>query len=108
MANLFQMKKDRAFALNKAEGIVRAAESANRELTEVEEAEYNTSMAAVAALDPQIIKMERKGTLRRQFPNGNIIPGGPKAVGRTREDDGPLVFSGDYHEAFFDWLASGG
>lgn len=114
MLNLFQLKKDRAFALNKAESIIKAAESANRQLTEMEEQEYNTAMAAVEKLSPQIAKMERQSTLRAHAVNGMLIPGNPNLARRSSgtigaaHTDVPVSFSEDYFNAFHDWIASGG
>lgn len=112
--NLFQLKKDRQFALNKAESIVAATEKENRQMTEGEEQEYHTAMAAVEALSPQIAKMERNSTLRAHAVNGKLIPANPNVARRNSgtigavHTDTPVVFSEDYFNAFYEWLASGG
>lgn len=114
--HLFQAKKDRAFALNKADSIVKAAESANRKLTETEEQEFNTAMAAAESLRQQIAKMERHSTLRHHMVNGMLLPPNPsggrvmpsQALGQSRTPMTPVVLSEDYFNAFFEWLGSGG
>src|SRR5690242_13376746 len=106
--NLFQLKKDKTFALNKAESIVTASERENREMTAAEEAEYNTAMAAVEALAPKIAKLERQSTLRHHLVNGKLLPGGPGAVGKARTPEAPGVLSEDYFNDFFTWIGSRG
>ena len=114
MPNLMQLKKDKAFALNKAESILAATERENRELTEAESMEFDTSMAAANALGTEIAKMERNSTLRAHVVNGKLLPANPNLARRnsgtigTVHTDVPVVFTEDYFNAFYDWLGSRG
>src|SRR5436305_42918 len=105
---LFEMKKQHAFALNKADSILKAAESAGREVTATEQMEIDTALAACEALAPQIKKIEKQNTLTKHFINGNLIPGGPGTAGNARTPDAPVVLSGDYYNDFFTWIGSRG
>jgi len=114
MENLFQLKKDRAFAQKKAEGLVQAAETANRDLTDAENQEFSVAMAAVNDLGAKIAKIERQSTIRRHLVNGMLIPGtpgknqNPATVGYARTPDAPVVLSEDYYNDFYAWLGSSG
>ncbi len=110
MSNLFQLKKDHAFALKKAENILAAAESANREMTDAEAAEYNVTMAAVSSLSPQIAKIERQSTIRQHLTNGMLIPGTPSAgyLSQAHTPGAPAVLTEDYFNGFYEWLGSRG
>jgi HK97 family phage major capsid protein len=106
--NLFELKKQRAFALNKAETLIGAAENAGRKMTEGEASEYSVAMAAVASFAPQIAKIERQNTLHHMLTNGKLIPGGPGTIGRARTAAAPVVLSEDYYTDFFTWVGSRG
>src|SRR5271165_6562000 len=67
MANHRELEKQRAFALDKADGIIRVAENAGRQLTEAEQLEIDSSMAAVNALTPQINERKRLSTMQQFF-----------------------------------------
>jgi len=114
MANLFELKKDRAFALKKAENLTQAAENANRNLTDAEEQEFSVALAAANNLGEQIAKIERQSTLRKHLVNGMLIPGtpgknqNPATVGYARTPDAPVVLSEDYYDQFYAWLGSNG
>ena len=73
MANFFEMKQQRQFALDKAGRIMTAAQSANRELTREESLEVDSQMSVVQALNPQIARIERQNTLAHQLVNGKLI-----------------------------------
>ena len=107
MANLFEMKKQRAHALNKAESILKAAESASRELTSIESLDVDTAMAAVKALDPQINKIERQNTLQQHLVNGKLLPA-PGQAGQARTPGAPVVLSENYFNDFFTWIGTRG
>src|ERR1017187_6167597 len=79
--NYLEMKKSHAFALNKAESIISAAESAGREMTETEAREYEMAMAAANGLAPEIAKRQRQSTLRQHLVDGKLIP----AAGNLRQ-----------------------
>src|SRR6266478_2505923 len=104
---LSELKHERAFALAKAENILKAAESADRKLTETEESDYSLAMRAVDALNPQIGKIERQNTLRSHFPDGRVIP----ATGNLRQahtPSTPKVLSAEYYDDFHSWVGSRG
>ena len=107
MANLMDLKKQHAFALQKAENLINAAENAGREMTEAEEQEYNTAIAAVRALKPQIDKAARINTLHKQAVNGMLLTA-PGNVGQARTPNSPVVFSEEYFSDFFTWLGTRG
>lgn len=112
MANLFELKKQKAFALAKAESLLSAAENASREMTDAEAAEYQVAMSAVNALSPEIGKKERQNTLQKHLVNGCLIPAAPSAGGgylsQAQTPGPPTVFSEDYFNAFYGWLGSRG
>jgi HK97 family phage major capsid protein len=102
---LFEMKKQRTFALKKAENILVAAELAHRGLTAEESVENDTYMGAVKALNPQIAAIESKNTIQAMFPNGRpIIDIG----GRGQSGNENRVLSEAYSPAFHEYVASGG
>ena len=76
MPSLFDLKRQRAHALNKADSIVAASERENRDLTAAEALDVDTAMAAVHALTPQIQSIEKQNTIRQHLVNGKIIPAG--------------------------------
>lgn len=121
MLNLFELKKQHHHALAKAEGILTAAESAGRQLSDAEALDVDTCMAAAKALKPQIDELESKNTIRAMFPNGkpiiDLAPGSPGptwrsngAPGNTRafQKNEPKKLTAEYADAFFDWIASRG
>lgn len=111
-SKLLQMKRDHAFALKKAESILQAAENAKRDLTDSEESEVNTAVAAANNLGTQIAKIERQSTIRKHLSNGMLIPAASTrdggAVGYARTPDAPVVLSEDYYNDFYSWLGSNG
>jgi HK97 family phage major capsid protein len=105
MANLFELKKQRAFALNKAEAILNAA--ADGELTDAAAAEHDMLMQAVSNLTPQITKIERQNTLQQHLVNGKLIPAAGN-LRQARTPNAPVVLSEDYYNDFFTWIGSRG
>lgn len=109
MPNLQELKRQRAFALNKAEHFVQAAESAKREMTEAENEEYSLAISAVRNLSTEIDRMERRSTIRKHVVDGRLPLAPPgRTAGMVRTPDGPVVLSEDYQTDFFNWLGSGG
>lgn len=108
MANLFEMKQQRAAALAKAENILDAAErDSNRELSATESADVEMAMTVVKALTPKIASIEKQNTLRKFVDDGgHIIPAGPSPQGLMRRPETNL--SQDYFLDFHKWLQSGG
>jgi HK97 family phage major capsid protein len=109
---LFELKQQHTHALNKADSILRAAETAGRELTDAESMDVDMCMAAVNTLKPQIAEIESKNTLSKHLVNGKLIPGGP-AEGSTTVNErwrkpAAKRLSGDYLDAFVSFLSSGG
>jgi HK97 family phage major capsid protein len=107
MANLYQLKKDHNFALDKADSILNAAQSASRELTATEQSEFDVAMAAVSALKPQIAKIERQNTLLQHVVNGKLIPAAGN-LRQARTPNTPVVLSEDYFNDFFTWIGTRG
>lgn len=104
--NLFEMKKQHHHALGKADSVVRAAENENRELTDAENMDYGTAMAAVRSLAPQIKAIEDKCTIRGQFPQGVVIMDGGRQY--SKSPDTQRLLSADYANDFFGYISSNG
>lgn len=104
--HLFELRKQRQFALDKADSLVRAAENARREPTENEALEIASCMSAVNALNPQIKKLESNNTLSGQFPRGAVIIDGGGA--RIQQQAAKPTFSPEYASEFYDYIASAG
>lgn len=104
MAMLFELKKQREEALNKAESIIAVAENAKRPLTENEAKDVDTAMAEASALAPQIERIEKMNTLRSQFPKGQVIADPTAAEGKS----GKSVFSAQYAADYAKYLSSMG
>jgi HK97 family phage major capsid protein len=103
--NLLEMKKEHAFALNKAENALSAAEKAGRPMTENEEREYQMARTAADALAPKIKQIQDKNTMRAQFGPQVIT----EATGRPfTTAKGEVHFSSAYADDFHDYIASGG
>jgi HK97 family phage major capsid protein len=103
--HLFEMKKQRAHALAKADGILAAAENAHRELTETESLDVDTAMVAVRTFNPQIAAIEKKNTIQAMFPNGQVIVDGGRKYQSGNEN---RVLSEGYPDAFFAYVGSAG
>jgi HK97 family phage major capsid protein len=107
MQNVFELKKQRAFAQAKAERIIAEAESAKRGLTDAESGDIDMSLTAVNTLTPQIEKLEKQSTLRLNAGDGKLLISGG-AAGQPRQSHGPFVLSDDYQSAFYDYIGSNG
>jgi HK97 family phage major capsid protein len=115
---LLDLKQQYGHAMNKADSILQAAESAGRELTTAESLDVETCMAAANALKPQIAERESKSTIRKMFPNGQpILDGapspswdGPAGAGNARafQTNSPRKLTAEYADAFFDWIGTRG
>jgi HK97 family phage major capsid protein len=108
---LFDLKQQHTHALNKADSILRAAETAGRELTDAESMDVDMAMSAANALKPQIAAIESKNTLRSQFPNGMVLAepnGSDSGSARAFQKNSPVRLTAEYADAFFDWVATRG
>jgi HK97 family phage major capsid protein len=105
---LFELKKTRETALNKAESLVAAAQNAGREMTASEQSDYDIAMNAVQAINPQIKRIERDNTLRTHMVNGVLMPGNNNGEGRSFAKPAPRILSPEYADAFFSYIASNG
>lgn len=110
MPKLIDLKCQRRDALTKAEEIVAAAENAKRNMTPVENANYDTAMGEVAVLSTQIQKLESQNTLAGVFSKHGAAAfyGNPNGEGRAFNKPQPRVFSEEYANDFYAWIASNG
>src|SRR5690242_7402487 len=106
MATLFEMKKQRQHALDKAESLVQAAENAHREMTDAETLDYDTAMAAVNALSPQIKSVEGQNTIFKMMSGGRLITSAPGNALRTVKQ--VIRLSDDYVKDWHEYLLSRG
>lgn len=107
MPNLFDLKRQRAFAKAKADKIVATAESENRELTAAESQEFDVTMAAIQSFNPQISKIERQNTIREHLVDGKLIPAAGN-LRQARAPKAPVALSEDYYNDFYTWIGSRG
>jgi HK97 family phage major capsid protein len=103
--DVLSLRRQHNHALNKAESILRGAETAGRELTKDEQLDIDTAMAAANALQPQLKEAERRSTIRAHFPNGGVLVtnGGRRTVQQPE-----LRLDADYMDAFGDYISSNG
>jgi HK97 family phage major capsid protein len=105
VAKLFELKKQRDYALDKAESIAATAERAKRELTASESLEFDSCMTAVNALGSQIKHIEKTATIYDMVgPNGAVLIDGGRKVTKHRS----VQLSDDYLSGFSEYLQSGG
>jgi HK97 family phage major capsid protein len=103
--SLMDLRRQRDYAMNKADSIVGAAERANRELTETESTEVETCMAAVKTLNPQIKSLEKKNTIFDMVgPMGAVLIDGGRKFTKQRQ----VTLSEQYPDAFYTYIQSGG
>lgn len=104
-ATYFDLKKQQGHALRKAEAIMSKATEEDRDLTQAEQLDYDTHMAAFDALGPKVRELEAKNSIRKLMgPTGMILTDG----GRRVETPGQRVLSEDYSAAFYDYVSSNG
>lgn len=103
---LTELRKQREFALSKAESLVATAERENRNISAAENLEINTSMAAVKSLDDRIKAIEKNNTITKMFDTktGTLLVDG----GRPFQKPAPVTFSEEYGTAFYQWIAKRG
>jgi HK97 family phage major capsid protein len=106
--HIFELRKQHAHALEKADSLVRTAEAAKRELTPNECLDVETSLAAARAIAPQIKAIESKNTITKMFNT----TGGQSVLlidgGRRYQANKPMQLSPEYADDFFQYVASSG
>ena len=108
MASIFELRTQREHALNKAQSIVSAAETAKRPLTDNEQMEIDTAMLAVQTLNPRIAEIEKNNTVTKMLGT----TGGRSVLlidgARRFQQNKTVTLSADYPDAFFSYIQSGG
>ena len=104
---LQELLKERTTALQTAESLVATAERESRDMTPSENLSFESHMATVNRLDPQIKAKEKVNTLRQQMTGGRLIPG--TAEGNTLSlMPATKKLSADYLAEQHAWLKSRG
>ena len=107
--NLFSMKSQRQYALDKSDSIIALAENAKRDLTANEQSDVDNCLITVKALNPQIAAIESKNTLAGVFNKlggvGLMSQNGAGVMGLKTPE---RVLSHDYVGAFFEHVRSNG
>ncbi len=106
--DLFSMKKEREAALQTAESMVSAAERQSRDLTVEETRVFESNMATVSRLTPQIAAREKMSTIRQFVTDGKLIPGNENTNGAVVTKPQPKTLSAEYVSDFFQHIVSGG
>ncbi len=100
--NLWEMKQDRAAALNRAEAVLTTAETAKREMTVQEKTLFDTHMADAEKLRAKIDPIENRpgsltGMVRTHGPQ--ILMGGGTPTGTSESSNGLSVPNGEHPAA---------
>ena len=103
-----EMKRQRQFALDKADNILATAERAKRELTANEQAEVDTCMTAVHVLNPKIEAINRANTIFTHMQGGKLIPAAPFVEGKSQKNGVIQHLSAEYVEDFYSYIQSNG
>jgi HK97 family phage major capsid protein len=104
---LFELKKQREEALNRADVILKSAESQKRALAVHETIAIDSCMQEVHALNPQIKKIEDGNTVFGQFPNAaSLLSVGQP--GRGFEKTQKKALSATYGDDFMKYLRTSG
>ncbi len=105
MSKLIDLRRQRQYALDKADSITAAAERANRTMTESEELEFEASMTTVNALNPQIAKIEKTATIMDLVSDrGAVLFDG----GRQFTKHKTVRLTEQYASEFFEYVQSSG
>jgi HK97 family phage major capsid protein len=103
---IMELKQQAAFATNKADAIISAAERAGRELTEAESQDVSMCMAAATSHQRDIKQRESRTSLASLVPNARnrvIMEGGRQfSVPRAPQ------LSHEYADAFYAYVGSNG
>jgi HK97 family phage major capsid protein len=86
MKTLFDMKKERAEALDAADKILKTVEAQKRSVTEEEGTQIDGFIARAAELTPKIETLTRKNTLLAAFGNNHVALSDAGNSDATRED----------------------
>ena len=110
---LHEMRIAQKAALDTAEGIVRAAETGNRPMTDAENTLYGDNMTKFRSLGQTIKAREEQNTIFKAFGVTANNPGGLMDVGRPNPNAnavtrGQKQMSSDYTESFLAFVRSGG
>jgi HK97 family phage major capsid protein len=110
---LFELKQQHKHALDKADSIVRSAETAERELTAAENLDLGTCMKAATALGTEIKVIEKKNTLMSHFTARGPFDDASRLAshegGRSfRPPTERVQLTEDYANAFHDYVRSNG
>jgi HK97 family phage major capsid protein len=115
---LFDLKKQHKHAVDKADSIVMAAETAGRrELTASEDADVTMALNAAKTLGHEIAAIEKKNTLMSQFTSRGMFDGAALLASAPASHEGGRAFSRpaervqlseDYANAFHDYVRSNG
>jgi len=110
MSKFLEYKRNAAHALNKAEALVAAAESAGRKFTEAEERDYDIAMRAHKEYtrDAEALQTSPGGiarALKGMFPQGAVVLDNGRKWEATASEK---VFSSEYAEGFFEYVSSNG
>src|SRR5208282_36998 len=113
MANLFEMKQDRAALLAKCDSIVAAAERGNRQLTSVERCALEDANNEVQVLNAKIVGIQSKNSIQQMGFNAqgyNSDAGAAGVSGAPRGFSKPqqMVLSPGYAAEFFRYISSSG
>jgi HK97 family phage major capsid protein len=108
MSKLMELKQQHSHALNKADNILKTAESAGRLMSDSEQSDFEMAMGAAKALAPQIKSIESKNTMGGLMTGGMLLAGNPNQGNRTVRRGPGTTFSSDYPDAFHALVKSGG
>lgn len=100
---LFELKKQRAHALNQAESIAGKAEKEGRELTDAEQSDFDSFMTCAQSLTPKIQAKESLSTVHVTNNSGVLVDGKRAYLSEPKR-----MLNAGYADAFVDWLRSGG
>jgi HK97 family phage major capsid protein len=105
---LFELRKQKKFAMDKMDNILSTAEAAGRELSQEETLDISNLQTAVQTLGPKIRAIEAKNTIFQHMTDGKLIPAVSGAEGRKQNNGVVQSFSADYAAQFLEYVQSNG
>lgn len=107
---ILELKRQATEALNKAEAMVAAAETAGRGMTDAETESYNNSMAEHNSLCATVDARVKLNTVRTSFAGGNgaVVETHPERISGHAEDAAAKWQTRDYRKAFIEFAHSQG